>query len=75
MDLAPHARAERAVDELMALEHAPALELRRDDDRFEMRVVVGHDPHLRAGQSGFDQRLNFGGVHGRNARCWKGADR
>ena len=31
--------------------------------RLEMRVVVGGDAHLRAGQAGFDERLNFGSVH------------
>ena len=51
------------VHQLMALEHALALELRRDDDGFEMRVVVGRDAHLRAGQPGLDQGLNFGGIH------------
>ena len=47
----------------MTLQGALALELRRDDDGFEMSVVVGADAHLRAGQPGLDQRLNFGGIH------------
>src|SRR5688572_1188091 len=64
VDLAPHPRAERPVDELMALQGALALELRGDDDRFEMSVVGRADAHLRAGQTGLDQRLNFGGIHG-----------
>src|SRR5678815_5349161 len=46
MDLATHARAERAVDELMALQGALALELRSDDHRFEMSVVRRADAHL-----------------------------
>ena len=63
MDLASHAHAERAVDELMALQGALAFELRRDDHGFEMRVVGRADAHLCAGQPGLDQRLNFGGIH------------
>src|SRR6185436_15448335 len=63
MDLTPHAWAERAVDELMALQGALALELRSDDHRLEMRVVRRADAHLCARQPGLDQRLNFGSVH------------
>src|SRR4051812_8501087 len=63
VDLAAHARAQRAVDQLMALQGALALELRGDDHRFEMRVVRRADAHLCAGQAGLDQRLNFGSVH------------
>ena len=35
----------------------------RDDDGLEMRVVVGSDPDLRARQAGFDEGLDFGGIH------------
>ena len=48
-------RAQRAVHQLMTLNHAFAFELRRDDDGFEMRVVIRYDANLRAGQPGFDQ--------------------
>src|ERR671910_345671 len=58
VDLATHARAERAVHELMTLQGALALELRGDDDGFKMRVVRRADAHLRTGQPGLDQRLN-----------------
>ena len=44
-----------------------AVELGRDDERFEMCVVVGFDAHLRARQSVLNQCLNLGGIH----RCAK----
>jgi hypothetical protein len=65
MDFTAHERAQGSVDELVALDHAPAGELRRDDDGLEVRVVVGRDADLRAGQAGLDERLDGGGIHDR----------
>ncbi len=55
MDLAAHERAQRLVDELVAGDRPKARELRRNDLRGEMRVVVGFHAHRGAGQSGTDE--------------------
>ena len=72
MDLAPHARAERSIDQLMTLDHAPARELGRHDDGFEVRVVVRLHLHLRAGQTGFDQTIELLRRSWRKARRRRG---
>ena len=64
MDFAPHERAERLVDELVAGDGPQARELRRNDLRGEMRVVVGLHAHLGARQSGTDEFGNSFGGHG-----------
>ena len=46
--LAPHARSQRGVHELMPLNHALAAELLSDDHCLEVRVIVGKHPDLRA---------------------------
>ena len=55
MDLPAHERAERLVDELVAGDRPQARELRCNDLRREMGVVVGFDAHGGAGQSGADE--------------------
>ena len=51
MDLAAHELAERSIDELVARDGCACPRTRGDDDaRGEMRVVVGFDAHLGAGQ-------------------------
>ena len=51
MDLPSHERAQGLVDELVAGDRPQARELRRDDLRGEMRVVVGFDAHGGAGKA------------------------
>src|SRR5215469_1187929 len=65
VNLPPHALAECGVDELVARQGAFARELRGDDARGEVRVVIGLYQHLRAGQSAADETRYFLGVHGR----------
>ena len=72
MHFAAHALAEPGVDQLVALQRPLALELRGDDDRLEVRVVVGQDAHLRAGQAGQDQVGDFICGHGGSAAAGRG---
>ena len=51
MNFTSHALAEPGIHHLMTLQRTLALELRRDHDGREMRVVVGHDACLRARQA------------------------
>ena len=61
VDLAAHRAAERAVDELVALQRAQARELRGDDERREVHAVVGLDSDRRSGQRGLDLLADLGG--------------
>ena len=63
VDLSAHRRAERAVDELVALERAQALELRGDDRRLEVHVVVGAHVDARARQCRLDPAPDLLCVH------------
>ena len=51
VDLAPHALAERPVDQLVARQRPQALEGRADQQRGEMRVVVRAHLDLRVRES------------------------
>src|SRR5262249_26640470 len=64
VDLAAHGVAERAVHELVAGEAALAGELRGDDARGEVGVVVRLHVHLRAAQPGADEARDVFWVHG-----------
>ena len=64
MDLAAHRVAERAIDELVPLQRAQARELRRDDERREVHVVVGCDADRRPGQRGLDLLADVCRRHG-----------
>ena len=55
MDLAAHERAQGLVHELVAGDRPQARELRRNDLRGEMRVVVGFHAHRGARQSGTNE--------------------
>src|SRR6516164_6700539 len=66
VDLASHALAERAVDELVARQGPKRRELARDHARGEMGAVVRLHFDPRAGQSCADQPRDFFGVHGRD---------
>jgi arabinose-5-phosphate isomerase len=66
MDLAAHALAERAVDELVAGEAALARELARHHTGGEVRAVVGFHAYVGSGKAGADQPRNFFRVHGRD---------
>ena len=61
MDFPSHERPERLVDELVAGDGPQAGELRRNDLRGEVRVVVGFHAHRCAGQPGTDE---FGDAFG-----------
>src|SRR5512145_1430932 len=63
MDLAAHTLAKRGIDLLMPLQRAPSLEAVRDDDRGEVRVVVGGHADAGAGQTRLDQPRDFIGGH------------
>ncbi len=63
VDLPPHQLAERLVDELVTRDRALAREVLRDHARGEMRVVVGLDADVGAGQAGTDQLGNLLGIH------------
>ncbi len=54
MDGAAHRAAERAVDELVALDPAEARELRSDHERREVHAVVGGDADRGARKRGLD---------------------
>src|SRR5262249_4173467 len=66
VDLATHALAQRAGDELVAREAAQLCELARDDARGEVGAIVRLHVHLRTRQPGTDQARDFFGVHGRD---------
>ena len=55
MDFAAHERAESLVHELVPGDRPQARELRRNDLRGEMGVVVGLHAHRGARQSGTDE--------------------
>ena len=63
MDLASHQLPERAVHELVAGEAAQLRELRRNDARSKMSVVLRLHAHLRSGEPGADQPCDFFGTH------------
>jgi arabinose-5-phosphate isomerase len=63
MDLPPHQRPERLINELMAGNRTEPDELRRHHPRGKMRVVVGFNLHVRTGQSGADELGNPLGGH------------
>ena len=65
MDLTTHQRAQRRIDLLVALDGAAAFERVADDNRLEMRVVVGEDSDLGPGQAGLDQAGDFFCGHAR----------
>jgi hypothetical protein len=64
VDLPAHAWAEARVDHLVPLQRALALELARNDDGLEVRVVVRADVDVRAWQAGQDQLFHLVGIHG-----------
>src|SRR5690606_32234899 len=63
MDFPAHLLAERAVDELVPLQGAQPLELIRDDQRGEMRVVLRLHLDPGRGHARADQGRNLFTVH------------
>src|SRR3954462_5853502 len=65
MELAAHAPAKRLVNQLVLLHPALAGAPLGDDVGAVVVAVAGEivDAHLRIGQSGLDERLDFGGRH------------
>ncbi len=63
MNFVAHERTQRLVDKLVPRDPAHAFELRGDNERLEVRVVVGK--HLDSGtvESGFDQSRYFQWIH------------
>jgi arabinose-5-phosphate isomerase len=63
MDFATHQLPKRCVHQLMALQRAFALELRRNDNGLEVRVVVRSHLDLGTGHSGFDKGSDLSLIH------------
>lgn len=64
MHLTPDLVADRAIDELVALQWPEPRELRRDDQRFEVSVVGGLHQRLGAWKTGLDTGFYCCCVHG-----------
>ena len=65
MDVGPHARAERVIDEAVTLERLLAGEGFRHDERFEVHTVVTAHGDFFTRQSRRDQAFDFPGIHRR----------
>ena len=74
MDLPAHERAECLVNELVPRDRPEPGELRGDDARAEMDVVVRLDTHGRAGQSRAYQIGNGIWGHGREFKALCGVE-
>jgi len=59
MDLAPHARTEGRIHELVPGKAALSCKLAGYDNSFEMHVVVAEDAHLGTGKTGSNKSSNF----------------
>src|SRR5689334_588858 len=69
VDFLAHALAERRIDELVALDAAPAGELRGDDERLEVLPVADHF-HVLAGEPVLDPLLHALWRHHLNASAY-----
>ena len=64
MNLVADQRSERLVDELVACKRTDTVELRCDDERLEMGIVVAHHADNGIFEASLDEALDFGGLHG-----------
>lgn len=73
MNLVTDQRTETTIHELVPGERPLAFEFGSDDQRLEVMVVIARDPDHRILESGADEFLDLGGVHGgRTASCFPG---